>query len=60
MTKLVLTEIKIAAMEAPKMYFAPLVGAVRGIGQQYRLLNAKRAASKPAPKANTLPTGAAK
>ena len=60
MTKLVLTEIKIAAMEAPKMYFAPLVGAVRGIGQQYRLLNAKRAPGKAEPKAKTLSAGAAK
>lgn len=39
MTNPVWTEIKIAAQEAPRMYFAPLVGAIKGIQQQYRKLN---------------------
>lgn len=32
-------EIRRAAAEAPRMYFAPLVGAVRGIASEYRRLN---------------------
>lgn len=37
-----LAEIRKAAAEAPRMYFAPLIGAVRGIRSQYRALNATR------------------
>lgn len=37
-----LTEIRKAATEAPRMYFAPLIGAVRGIRSQYREINAPR------------------
>jgi len=54
--KSVLGEIKVAAQEAPKMYFAPLVGAVRGIQAQYRVLSSKTGAAlghgsdKPVPK----------
>lgn len=36
---LVWNEIKRAAKEAPGMYFAPLIGAWRGIKLQYRLLD---------------------
>ena len=32
-------EVKRAAKEAPLMYFAPLLGAWRGIRLQYRLLD---------------------
>lgn len=35
-------EIKRAAKEAPGMYFAPLIGAWRGIKLQYRLLDRSR------------------
>lgn len=35
-------EIKRAAKEAPSMYFAPLIGACRGIRLQYRLLERSR------------------
>ena len=38
----ILAEIVRAAKEAPALYFAPLIGAVRGIRQQYRLLEHKR------------------
>jgi hypothetical protein len=41
-TTSVWVEIKRAAKEAPKMYFAPLIGAVRGIQIQYRQLEKKR------------------
>lgn len=37
-----LAEIRKAAAEAPRMYFAPLIGAVRGIRTQYRAINATR------------------
>lgn len=33
-------EIRKAAAEAPRMYFAPLIGAVRGIRSQYRAIGA--------------------
>jgi hypothetical protein len=32
-------EIRRAAAEAPRMYFAPLVGAIRGIASEYRRLD---------------------
>lgn len=31
--------IQLAAKEAPRMYFAPLIGAIRGIRQEYRRLD---------------------
>jgi hypothetical protein len=34
-------EVKRAAKEAPLMYFAPLLGAWRGIRMQYRILDRK-------------------
>jgi hypothetical protein len=37
-----LAEIRKAAAEAPRMYFAPLIGAVRGIRSQYRQIDAPR------------------
>lgn len=38
----VLREIGLAAREAPRMYFAPVIGVVRGLRVQYETLNAKR------------------
>lgn len=38
-------EVKRAAKEAPLMYFAPLLGAWRGIRVQYRLLDRRFTAS---------------
>jgi hypothetical protein len=44
-------EVKRAAKEAPLMYFAPLMGAWRGIRLQYRLLDRRfNAASRNAKK----------
>jgi len=39
MSNALIREIRRAAAEAPGMYFAPLVGAVRGIVAEYRRLN---------------------
>jgi hypothetical protein len=35
-------EVKLAAKEAPRVYFAPLVGAVREMRRQVQLLEAAR------------------
>lgn len=44
MTKeMLFAEMRRAAKEVPQTYFAPLIGAVKGIQQQYRLLDRKRA-----------------
>lgn len=44
-----LDEIRQAASEAPRMYFAPLIGAVRGIRAQYRSIDTKRHRKPPKP-----------
>lgn len=41
MTSAVMKEIQRAAKEAPQIYFAPLIGAVRGIRVQYAKLGKK-------------------
>ena len=38
----IMREIKIAAREAPRVYFAPLVGAAHEMRRQVRLLSAAR------------------
>jgi hypothetical protein len=38
----VFAEIVRAAKDAPALYFSPLVGAIRGIRQQYRILERER------------------
>lgn len=44
MTKeMLFAEMRRAAKDVPQTYFAPLVGAVKGIQQQYRLLDRKHA-----------------
>jgi hypothetical protein len=45
MSKL-MQEIKIAAREAPRVYFAPLVGAAQEMRRQVRLLSAARIEQK--------------
>jgi len=42
MKKTLLTRIKRAAREVPETYFAPLVGVVRGIQEEYRRIEQKR------------------
>lgn len=42
----VMREIKLAAREAPRVYFAPLVGAVQEMRRQVRLLASARQGHK--------------
>lgn len=39
MSNRVLREIELAARQAPQMYFAPIIGVVRGLREQYSALN---------------------
>ncbi len=40
-----LREVKLAAREAPRVYFAPLVGAAKEMQRQVRLMSAARGGS---------------
>lgn len=47
MMKELIEEIKVAAMESPRIYFAPIVGAVKEMRIQFRDLVARKHCTHP-------------
>lgn len=45
----ILCEIRIAARDAPLIFFAPLIGALRGVRAEYARLERQRTGRRPAP-----------